>query len=103
MNGAITSSHIIQKYHNSPRRTFNCPIWKLYKETLLPHGKCSHLHFKGANIIQIFVGMMKKISHKLVGLCCFVGPGLDLFSLLMVTFCIFELRKMKVVKNEKNQ
>ncbi len=75
----------------------------IQKKTLLPHGKCSHLHFKGINIIQIFVEMMRTISHKLVVLCCFGGLGFDSFNLLMVTPCIFELRKMKVAKNEKNQ
>jgi hypothetical protein len=56
MNGAITSSHIIQKYQPTTRQ--GQPLiaqFELYKETLLPHGKWSHLHFKGANIIQIFV------------------------------------------------
>ncbi len=47
--------------------------------------------------------MMRTISHKLVVLCCFGGLGFDSFNLLMVTPCIFELRKMKVAKNEKNQ
>ncbi len=47
--------------------------------------------------------MMKTISHKLLVLCCFVVPGLDSFNLLMVTPCIFELMKMKIAKNEKNQ
>jgi branched-subunit amino acid transport protein AzlD len=91
-------------------------IWKSCKETLFACRKWPHLHFEDHNVInQTFIKTMKWLSYKVVFLCfCINGVNSLLacliellpcwntsFDLFIVAPCIFELKKMKVVKNDK--
>jgi hypothetical protein len=119
-NGVITSPHIVLKPHNALRTTFNWLIWKLCKKKLFSHGKWSHLHPKGVNINQIFVWMMKTISHKVIILCQCINVNMDFLlaclgvsivalldhvSILLAYFWLqhsfFNLKKWKLLEMRK--
>lgn len=101
------------------QKQLSCPIKKLCKEALFPHKQWSHLHPKGTNVNKIFTKTMKTISRKMVVMCQCINVNvnsllasldawilalLDHLSQLTYGYTLhFELKKMKVVKLEKNE
>jgi hypothetical protein len=96
------------------KENFNFPIKNKCKKTFFSHKKWSHLHPKGVNVNQTYVGMMKTISHKVVVICSCTNVDVDLllaclgaWIIVLLTHvstpCIFELRKVKVARNEKKK